>query len=80
MVIKYFYAVYNEWGKLIDLNVDRFPEMNYSLAENLISDFNLNISGSGYDGVYKYKSVDIDSGKLLVYLDQSINLYSIFFV
>lgn len=75
--IKYFYAVYNEWGKLIDLNVDRFPEMNYSLAENLISDFNLNISGSGYDGVYKYKSVDIDSGKLLVYLDQSINLYSI---
>ncbi len=75
--IRYFYAVYNEWGKLVDLNVDRFPEMHYFLAENLISDFNLNISCSGYDGVYKYKSVDIDSGKLLVYLDQSINLYSI---
>ncbi len=75
--IRYFYAVYNEWGKLIDLNVDRFPEMNYSLAENLISDFNLNIFCSGYDGIYKYKILDTDSGKLLVYLDQSINLYSI---
>lgn len=75
--VRYFYAVYNEWGKLIDLNVDRCPEMNYTLAENLISNFNSNISCSGYDGTYKYKIMDIDSEKLLVYLDQSINLYSI---
>lgn len=75
--IRYFYAIYNEWGKLVELNVDEFSEMQYFLAENLISDFNSNISCSGYDGFYKYKSVDMDSGKMLVYLDQSINLYSI---
>lgn len=75
--VRYFYAVYNEWGKLIDLNLDRFPEMNYALAENLISDFNSNISLSGYNGFYKYKNLVNDSGSMLVYLDQSINLYAI---
>lgn len=74
---RYFYAVYNEWGKLINLNVDRFPEMDYPLAENLISDFNSSISSSGYTEFYKYKSSVDDSGSLVVYLDQSINLYSI---
>lgn len=75
--VRYFYAVYNEWGKLIDLNLDRFPEMNYVLAENLISDFNSNVSLSGYNGFYKYKNLVNGSGSVLVYLDQSINLYSI---
>lgn len=75
--IRYFYATYNEWGKLINLNVDAFPEMEYDLAENVISNFNSKISSSGYDGIYKYKSVVSESGTLLVYLDQSINLYSI---
>lgn len=75
--VRYFYAIYNEWGKLINLDIDRFPEMNYSLAENLISDFDPNISPSGYNGFYKYKSLVHGSGSMLVYLDQSINLYSI---
>lgn len=75
--VRYFYAVYNEWGKLINLDTDSFPAMEYSLAENLISDFDPNNSLSGYNGFYKYKSLVNDSGSLLVYLDQSINLYSI---
>lgn len=75
--VRYFYAVYNEWGKLINLDIDKFPKMNYSLAENLISNFDFKISSSGYNGFYKYKSLVNDSGTLLICLDQSINLYSI---
>ncbi len=75
--VRYFYAVYNEWGKIINLDIDKFPNMNYSLAENLISNFDSKISLSGYNGVYKYKSLVTDSGTLLIYLDQSISLYSI---
>ena len=74
---RYFFVVYDEEGKIVDINFEKFPNMDHEAAENLASNVAPDGAESGYISTYKYKNFVNDSGNILVFLDQSINLYSI---
>lgn len=75
---RYFFVVYDEEGKIVDINFEQFPNMDHKTAENLALSVAPDGAESGYISTYKYKNSVNDSGNVLVFLDQSINLYSIF--
>ena len=74
---RYFFVIYDKEGKIVDINFEKFPNMNHEAAESLASNVAPEGFESGYILTYKYKNFIYDSGSILVFLDQSINLYSI---
>ena len=74
---RYFFVVYDEKGEIVDINFEQFPGMDHATAENLAPSVAYEAEESGYISTYKYKNFVDNSGSLLVFLDQSINFYSI---
>lgn len=75
--VRYFYAVYNKQGNLIDININHIQNLTYSKAKSMLPKNINNLKSSNYFGVYKYKAYENNDQTVLVYLDCSINLYSI---